>query len=49
MFSTLVAEKKIISAVVAVIIFISCVSHVLIKSVFTVHGLDLEKKLFSMK
>jgi hypothetical protein len=35
-----VAEKKnFISAVVAVIIFISCVSHVLIKSVFTVLAL----------
>jgi hypothetical protein len=34
-------KKIFISAVVAVIIFISCVSHVLIKSVFTVWSKDL--------
>jgi hypothetical protein len=44
-----VAEKNIISAVVAVIIFISCVSHVLIKSVFTVWNCGSFTEKFSEK
>jgi hypothetical protein len=36
----MVAEKKVISVLVAVINFISCVSHVLIKSVFTVRNIE---------
>jgi hypothetical protein len=46
-FSVVVAEKKIISAVTAEIIFISCVPHVLNKSVFTVYEISLEILDFS--